>query len=247
MPILITPERTIGSIVADDYRSAAVFTAHGIDFCCKGGRSIDEVCRTKNLDPAVLAKEIQEALSRDASTADDPRTWPLAKLADHIEAVHHRYVETRVPVLQQYLDKLCMVHGDRHPELFTIRDEFYGCASAMAAHMKKEELILFPFIKQLEKAKASGSPAPVPHFGTVNNPVQMMMDDHDAEGERFRRIDALTGGYVNPPDGCATYSTAMHMLHEFEQDLHRHVHLENNILFPKAVALEQELGAGPRG
>lgn len=237
----ITPERSIGSIVADDYRSAAVFTAHGIDFCCRGGRSLEEVCRANTLDPAVLTKEIEQALARDPSTADDPRTWPLAKLVDHIEEVHHRYVETRVPVLQQYLDKLCTVHGDRHPELFSIRDEFKGCAGAMVAHMKKEELLLFPFIKQLEKAKASGTPAPVPHFGTVNNPVRMMMEDHDAEGERFRRIDALSGGYVNPPDGCATYSTALNMLHEFEQDLHRHVHLENNILFPKAVALEEEI------
>ncbi len=237
----ISPERTIGSIVADDYRAAAVLTAHGIDFCCKGGRTVEEVCRTKGLDPTALSREIEESLARDTREGEDLVQWSMGRLVDHIEAVHHRYVEARIPVLKQFLEKLCQVHGDRHPELFQIAAEFDGCASAMAVHMKKEELVLFPFIKQLEKAATEGTAAPHPHFGTVNNPVSMMMEDHDAEGERFRRIDRLSYGYVNPPDGCTTYSTAMAMLKEFEADLHRHVHLENNILFPRAVALEKQL------
>ncbi|MEO8590983.1 MAG: iron-sulfur cluster repair di-iron protein [Flavobacteriales bacterium] len=237
----IRQEQSIGSIVARDYRAAAVLTAYGIDFCCKGGRSVDEVCRTKNIDPAELTRDIEAALGRDTHDGEDFRHWTLARLVDHIEQVHHRYVEQRVPLLRQYLDKLCTVHGDRHPELFEIRDEFDACAAAMAVHMRKEEFLLFLFIKQLEKAQREGNVPPTPHFGTVNNPVHMMMEDHDAEGERFRRIQQLSWGYANPPDGCVTYSTTMRMLRDFEEDLHKHIHLENNILFPRAVALEREL------
>ncbi|MEZ4808228.1 MAG: iron-sulfur cluster repair di-iron protein [Flavobacteriales bacterium] len=234
-------QRTIGSIVADDFRASAAFAAHGIDFCCKGGRTIDEVCRTKGLDPTALEKEIANVLAHGSAPADDPKTWTLTHLAEHIEHVHHGYVNQRTPVLQQYLSKLCTVHGTQHPELFKIADEFNGGAGAMAQHMKKEELVLFPFIKRMEMAKHQGSAPPEPHFGSVENPVNMMMHEHDEEGERFRRIAALTSGYAPPADGCNTYRAAFALLHEFEQDLHRHIHLENNILFPKAVALEAEL------
>ncbi len=237
----IRQEQSIGSIVAQDYRAAAVLTAYGIDFCCKGGRSVEEVCRTKSIDPSALARDIEAVVTRDTHDGEDFRQWSLAHLVDHIEQVHHRYVDQRIPVLYQYLDKLCAVHSERHPELFEIRDEFKACGAVMAVHMKKEELLLFPFIKQLEKAQQEGTIPPIPHFGTVNNPVHMMMEDHDAEGDRFRRIKQLSWDYANPPDGCATYSTAMRMLQEFETDLHKHIHLENNILFPRAVALERDL------
>lgn len=241
----ITSDRTVGSLVAEDFRAAAPLTRYGIDFCCKGGRTIEEVCRTKGIDQNTLENEIREELARSAKPTDDPQNWTLTRLADHIEHVHHGYVNARVPVLLQYLEKLCKVHGDRHPELFEIHGEFVGCAQAMAMHMKKEELVLFPFIKQMERAVSAGTPIPEPHFGTVNNPVNMMREDHDAEGERFRRIAELSNGYTNPPDGCMTYRTAFAMLQEFEQDLHRHIHLENNILFPKAIAMEQTRTAAP--
>lgn len=237
----ITPDRTIGSIVADDFRAAAVFTAHGIDFCCKGGRTMEEVCRAKGLDLATIEREITEALRHGRPLDDDPASWTLTHLAEHIERVHHAYVNARTQVLQQYLTKLGKVHGEAHPELHAIAREFAACAGAMAAHMKKEELVLFPFIKRLELAQREGSAPPVPHFGTVENPVRMMMHEHDEEGERFRRITGLTDGYTPPPDGCNTYRAAFALLQEFEQDLHLHIHLENNILFPKALALEKEL------
>jgi regulator of cell morphogenesis and NO signaling len=237
----ITAERTIGSIVAEDYRAASVLTAHGIDFCCKGGRSIEEVCRKNNLDPAQLTSEILTVLSSDANVGDAYTKWSMTQLTGHIEQVHHRFVEAQTAVLKIYLDKLCKVHGEHHPELFEIAREFEECAEAMAVHMKKEELILFPFVRRMEKAWQEGVALPAAQFGTVANPVEMMKEDHDAEGERFRRIDALSKGYQNPPDGCATYSTAMNMLREFEQDLHLHIHLENNILFPKALDLEARL------
>lgn len=235
------PSRTIGSIVAEDFRAAAVFTAHGIDFCCKGGRTVQDVCTANGIDPSKLESEIQASLGRESAPADDPNTWALTRLAEHIERVHHGYVNAKVPVLQQYLAKLCKVHGEQHPELFGIAREFEACAGAMAAHMKKEELLLFPFITRLELAQRERSSPPTAHFGTVENPVRMMMHEHDEEGERFRRIAALSNGYTPPADGCNTYRAAFALLQEFEQDLHRHIHLENNILFPKAVALEAGL------
>lgn len=237
----ITTDKTIGSIVAEDYRAASVLTAHGIDFCCKGGRTVEEVCRKNNLDPAELTREIMTVLSRDANLGEEYKNWTMTKLTEHIEQVHHRYVEAQSAVLKIYLNKLCKVHGDHHPELFEIAREFEECSEAMAVHMKKEELILFPFVRRMEKAEKEGSALPPAQFGSVNNPVEMMKDDHEAEGDRFRRIEQLSNGYQNPPDGCATYSTAMNMLREFEQDLHLHIHLENNILFPRAIEFEARM------
>ena len=149
----ITPEQTIGSIVAEDYRAAAVLTAKGIDFCCKGGRSVEEVCRTKGLDPKALTQEIQDLLSRDTQASADFKSWTLTKLADHIEYMHHGYINQRAPIIQQYLDKLCKVHGSRHTELFEINREFNECVGAMTVHMKKEELVLFPFARHTRESK----------------------------------------------------------------------------------------------
>lgn len=237
----ITPERTVGSIVAEDYRAAAVLTRYGIDFCCKGGRSVQEVCDTKNIDRNQLTEDITATLARNTKNGEDMRTWPLDQLADHVETVHHRYVEERGPILRQYLDKLCRVHGGRHPELFLIQDEFNTCLGAMAMHMKKEELVLFPFVRNLARSERSGGPFKAPHFGTVENPVKAMMADHEDEGARFGRMNAVSGNFTPPADGCATYATAFLMLKEFEEDLHLHIHLENNIMFPRAVELEKKL------
>jgi regulator of cell morphogenesis and NO signaling len=237
----ITPERTVGSIVAEDYRAAAVLTKYGIDFCCKGGRSVQEVCEKKSIDQGKLAEDITKLLARNAKSGDDTLNWPLDKLADHVETVHHRYVEERGPIIQQYLAKLCKVHGDRHPELFTINEEFNTCVGAMAMHMKKEELMLFPFVRNLAKSERTGEPLRKPHFGTVENPVHAMMADHNDEGERFDRMNAVSDRFTTPSDGCATYATAFSMLKEFEDDLHLHIHLENNIMFPRAIALEKQL------
>lgn len=237
----ITPDRTVGSIVAEDYRAAAVFTTYGIDFCCKGGRTVQEVCEKKSIDPSQLADAITTVLARDADTGDDAKQWSLEKLTNHVETVHHRYVEERGPIIQKYLAKLCKVHGGRHPELFKIAEEFDGCVGSMAQHMKKEELVLFPFVRRLEQSERTGEPVAQSSFGSVENPVHMMMDDHLEEGERFERMGALSNGFTMPADGCATYSAAFSMLKDFEEDLHRHIHLENNIMFPRAIALEKQL------
>ncbi|WP_028122306.1 iron-sulfur cluster repair di-iron protein [Epilithonimonas tenax] len=229
----------IGDIVAADFRTAAIFKKYGIDFCCKGGRTIEEACSPKSLDKDQIYADIENLPKTDGNSIDF-NSWPLDLLADYVEKTHHRYVEEKTPVLQQFLDKLCKVHGGAHPELFEIRDLFFASAQDLAAHMKKEELILFPFVKNMVKAKISNEAIQQPHFGTVENPVNMMKHEHTVEGERLRKIADLTNEYTPPADACNTYKVTFAMLQDFENDLHKHIHLENNILFPKAIQLEKE-------
>ena len=229
----------IGDIVAADFRTAAIFKKYGIDFCCKGGRTIEEACSPKSLDKDQIYSDIENLPKTDGNSIDF-NSWPLDLLADYVEKTHHRYVEEKTPVLQQFLDKLCKVHGGAHPELFEIRDLFFASAQDLAAHMKKEELILFPFVKNMVKAKISNEAIQQPHFGTVENPVNMMKHEHTVEGERLRKIADLTNEYTPPADACNTYKVTFAMLQDFENDLHKHIHLENNILFPKSIELEKE-------
>jgi regulator of cell morphogenesis and NO signaling len=233
--------KTIGSFVADDFRTAAVFSKYKIDFCCKGNRTITEVCEKQNINSDALLESVLEVLQSENKGSIDFNSWPLDLLADYIEKTHHRYVEEKSQVLLAFLDKLCKVHGAGHPELFRINELFIGSAGELAQHMKKEELILFPFVKKMMKAKESEGDFSQPPFGTVSNPIAMMMHEHDNEGERFREIAELTDNYTPPTDACTTYKVTFAMLKEFEEDLHKHIHLENNILFPKAVLLENEL------
>lgn len=238
-----TLEKSIGQIVAEDYRTAQVFKNHKIDFCCKGSRSIAEVAEKLNLDPNILMEEIKSVKEQKSNDNSDYKSWPLDLLVDYIEKKHHRYVEERIPVLKQYLEKLCRVHGQRHPELFEITDHFIASSNELTMHMNKEELVLFPAVRNMVNAKRKDMPVDRPHFGTVKNPIKMMMAEHEIEGDRFRRINELSNNYNPPSDACNTYRVTFSLLKEFEEDLHQHIHLENNILFPKAETLEQELNA----
>lgn len=232
--------KTIGSFVAEDFRTAAVFSKYRIDFCCKGNRTVTEVCEKQNIDADALLENVLQVVQSENNGSIDFNSWPLDLLADYIEKTHHRYVEEKTNVLLPFLDKLCKVHGANHPELFKINELFIGCAGELSQHMKKEELVLFPFVKRMVKTKESNGILSQPSFGTVSNPIAMMMHEHDNEGERFREIAALTDNYTPPADACTTYRVTFAMLKEFEADLHKHIHLENNILFPKAVILEKD-------
>lgn len=229
---------TVGEYVANDFRTAALFSKYGIDFCCKGNRTLDEVCAKKDINPEELEKEIQTVLETKNDQAIDFKSWSPSLLIDYIVEKHHSFVEEKTPILLQFLDKLCKVHGERHPELFEINSLFKLSAGDLAQHMKKEELILFPFIQNMVKAQKENQPIQEPHFGTVENPIAMMKDEHLIEGERFDKIATLTDGFTPPEDACSTYKVTYQMLKEFEQDLHKHIHLENNILFPKAIRLQ---------
>lgn len=234
----------IGQIVADDYRTASVFKNHGIDFCCNGNRSLAEASESRNVPLEAITAELEAVVRTPVQRSDNYQSWPADLLADYIERIHHRYVVERSQEIGQYLDKLCRVHGNRHRELYEIRSLFLESTGELAMHMKKEELVLFPRIRKMIKAQESKVALDPPPFGTVENPIRTMMHEHDAEGERFRQIARLSNDYTPPEDACNTYRVTFALLREFEEDLHLHVHLENNILFPKAIALEEKLNQG---
>lgn len=233
--------KTIAEIVAEDYRTAKIFEFYSIDFCCNGNKNFEEVVNTKNLDPEKLAAELTSINRQESNGLMDFKSWALDLLADYIEKKHHRYVEQRTPEIKRYLGKICEVHGGRHPELFGIQEQFHQSAGELAMHMKKEELILFPFIRKMEAAKQKSEKINPPQFGSIKNPIQAMMSEHDAEGGRFKEISKLSNNYTTPGDGCNTYFVTYSMLKEYEKDLHIHIHLENNILFPKAIELEKAI------
>lgn len=234
-------KKTIGEYVAEDFRTAAVFKKNKIDFCCRGNRSLEEVCEKEGIDYELISKELEASTQSNTNNSIDFNTWPLDLLADYIEKTHHRYVEEKSVILQQFLSKLVKVHGGNHPELFEIHQIFNSVAQGLAAHMKKEELILFPFIRKMVKAQMSNEKLPQAHFGSVENPIDMMEHEHTEEGDKLRKLAELANEYQPPADACNTYRVTFAMLDEFEQDLHKHIHLENNILFPKSIELEKIL------
>jgi regulator of cell morphogenesis and NO signaling len=232
---------TVGEIVATDFRTASVFEQFGIDFCCGGRRSLADACRTAAADPDAVRRAL-DALPPEGGEADE-RRWSVDHLIDHIVSTHHAYVRAAMPTTAQHLAKLISVHGERHPELARIADTFDNVRQELQQHLMKEEHVLFPYIRELATT-TDGRPHPSP-FGTVKNPIRMMEREHRAAGDQMHLIRELTNGYAPPADGCATYRVTFAELAEFERDLHRHVHLENNLLFPKAVALEQSAWRGP--
>ena len=230
---------TIGAYVAQDFRTAALFSKYKIDFCCKGNRTLDEVCQAKGLDLNEIENELNTVLESNNSSEMDFISFSPSLLIDYILETHHEYVLTKTPVLLQYLDKLCKVHGSNHPELIEINAIFKISAVELSNHMLKEEEVLFPFIKTMTAALKNKETIEQAHFGTVDNPIAMLKKDHEMEGELFAKIVQLTNNYTPPSDACGTYKVTFAMLQEFEQDLHKHIHLENNILFPKALQLEE--------
>ena len=231
---------TLKSIVTDDYRTAAVFERYSLDFCCGGGVTVDQACKEKDIDPALVYDELARL---GGSTERMPRfsEWPLDELVEYIVNVHHRFVREAIPVVMAHTQKVASVHGGRHPEVVAVARHFEIVARDMMAHMMKEEHVLFPYIVSLVKAKRDGGTFRVPPFGGAHHPIRMMEAEHQVAGDELADVRALTNNYTPPDDACTTYRISFQELQQFEEDLHRHVHLENNILFPKTIALEEEL------
>lgn len=233
--------RIIGELVAQDYRTASVFKKYGIDFCCQGNRTISDACTAKKIDVEGVLNDLNAIGNVSDSAGIDFKSWPLDLLADYIEKTHHRYVEDKSPELIAYLEKICEVHGHNHTELYEIKGLVQQTVGNLTQHMKKEELILFPFIRKMENAKRRGELLQKPSFGSIQNPINEMESEHSTEGDRFRDIETLSNNYTPPEDACNTYRVTFAMLKEFQDDLHLHIHLENNILFPKSILLERQL------
>lgn len=235
------PEETIGEMVAKDFRKAQIFKKYGIDFCCRGNITIDQVCENKKIDAAQLKKELKEIENIDSDETVDYNSWALDELADYIVNKHHKYVEESIPVINEFGTKVCRVHGERHPELIDIFHYYTEVAKELTMHMHKEEMILFPYIKQLYQADKQGAKISRPGFGTIKNPINMMELEHISAGSNMDEVKRISSNFTPPENACATYTVFFLKLKEFENDLHHHIHLENNILFKKAIELEDRL------
>jgi regulator of cell morphogenesis and NO signaling len=231
---------TIGDIVAHDLRTASVFARHGIDFCCGGRASFDHACRSRGLDVTAVAAELG-ALEHVAGSAVDVTTWPPTAIIDRILSHHHAYVRAEGVVIEGYLAKLVARHGDRRPELGRLQSVFAGILDDLTRHMRKEEVILFPYISAMVEADHANQPLPSSPFGTIRNPLRMMEQEHHDAAAGFGTVRMITGNYQPPADACATWRACYVALEAFEHDLHEHVHLENNVLFPAAEKLEDAL------
>ena len=236
----INTRTTVGEIVKANFKTAQIFEKNSIDFCCGGGISLDEACKKSGVDIAQVIPELEATVQLSDPDSKYIDELELNELCDYIEKRHHTYVNENIPFLQQKLQKLCDVHGSNHKELHEVKTQFDGAAENLSAHMKKEELILFPYIRKMVKFKNEGKNAKN-KFGEAIQTINTMHEEHQTEGERFEKISQLTSSYTCPSDGCGTYQVTYQTLKEFEKDLHRHIHLENNILFKKALILENKL------
>lgn len=228
----------IGEIVRHNFKTAQLFEEHGIDFCCGGDISLSEACKSSNTDIDKLIDEIEAQMKVSDSESRYIDQLELGQLCEYIINRHHGYVNDTVPFLLMKLQKLCEVHGSAHPELFSIKEHFETMAGNLALHMKKEELSLFPLVQKIEKFHKNGG-RELLEAGKLQNTIAELEGEHQAEGERLAAIEKLSNNYTVPPDGCNTFEVTFRTLKEFEQDLHRHIHLENNVLFKKAIRLEK--------
>ncbi|MFD2532986.1 iron-sulfur cluster repair di-iron protein [Gracilimonas halophila] len=225
-------EKPVGEIVAEDYRTAQVLRSYGLDFCCGGGRTLEKACTSKKIELEQVVAEI-EALNMADNTEDNYNEWSLDFLTDYIVNNHHSYVRKMLPEISFYAEKVARVHGERNPELYDILQNVQLLRSEMLGHLQKEEQDLFPQIKELVSQKKTGS--------VKSAILEALEEEHDKAGDLMANIEELTNGFNPPQNACASYRVLFQNLEGFQQDLHKHVHLENNILFPKALKLEASL------
>jgi len=241
----VTTEKTVREWALENPAATRVFEKLGIDYCCGGNKSLEQACRAANLplDQVLDSLEMAEQATRSAQKIHDWSSEPLADLTAHINSTHHKYTRAEIARLGPLFEKVCSVHGKNHPELLQVRASFAGLAQELTMHMMKEEMVLFPYIVRMEEAVIQHEPVLPPPFGSVQNPVAMMVREHDSAGNALRAMRHASHGYTPPPDACVSYQTLYKALLEFEADLHQHIHLENNVLFPRAISMEQEQGA----
>lgn len=234
----LNQEIKIADVVSENIKTADIFKKYGIDFCCGGGVSIAKACEKKNINVDELINELNN-VDNKIMPSQNFNNWELDFLADYIVNTHHAYVLDAIGLLDAYSTKVAKVHGEHHPPVLEIEQLYQKSKMELLQHMQKEERILFPYIKQLVKAKRENIQVKNSHFGSVQNPINMMQVEHEMVGDLLKEISNLSFNYTPPEWACNTFKALYAKLDEFEQDLHLHVHLENNILFPKAIALEK--------
>lgn len=236
--------KSVGEIVKLDFRAADVFSSYGIDFCCGGKISVAEACANAKTDELIVISALKNLENETGSAVHDFDSWNIGFLADYIQNTHHQYVSKAIPQILPLAQKVADVHGEHHSEVVVINELFNDLADELLSHMQKEEQILFPYIKKLVVDESAGKCSDPSCFGSILAPILVMEQEHENAGIILKQLFNLSDGYTPPEDACNTFRVLYGKLKEFEDDLHRHIHLENNILFPKAIELEQALVAG---
>ncbi len=237
----MTAEKTVRELALENPAATRVFEKLGLDYCCGGNKSLEEACRAANLsmDAVIDSLEMADHSTRAMQADHTWQTGPMADLISHIKTTHHKYTRDEMARLAPLFDKVCSVHGQNHPELQQVRASFRGLVQELTTHMMKEEMVLFPYIVRMEEAFIQKEPVLPSPFGSVQNPVSMMEHEHDSAGNALRAMREASSGYTAPTEACISYQTLYKALADFEADLHQHIHLENNILFPRAIAMEK--------
>lgn len=236
----ISSTMKVRDVVLELPQATRVFEKLKIDYCCGGDTPLGEACATAGVEVANLERMLEEVGQAEVQGKGslDSQKATLTELIGHILDKHHVYTKEEMARLEPLIEKVISAHGENHPELRGVGGLFQQLCADLRPHMLKEEQILFPYILEMERSAVENRPAPFPPFGTVRNPVRMMMMEHDTVGDILRELRALSLNYAIPPDGCISYQTLYQALEAFEQDLHQHIHLENNILFPRAIEME---------
>ena len=234
----ISSTMKVRDVVLELPQATRVFEKLKIDYCCGGDTPLGEACATAGIEVANLERMLEEAGRASGNGSLDFAKTTLGELIGHILDKHHVYTKEEMDRLEPLIEKVISAHGENHPELRSLGGLFQQLCADLRPHMLKEEQILFPYIIEMERSAVENRPAPFPPFGTVKNPVRMMMMEHETVGELLRELRAISSNYTAPPDGCISYQTLYQALDAFEKDLHQHIHLENNILFPRAIEME---------
>jgi regulator of cell morphogenesis and NO signaling len=235
---------TIGELAVAMPEAIPILERLGIDYCCHGDQSVQKACNGVGIAPDELLHLISSETKPDVA----PHPWekePLFALIRYIVNTHHVYTRSAVQTLQKLAARVRAEHGERHPELMVVERLAAELTTELIPHMLKEEQVLFPFVEKLEEAVQNEEEAPMPFFGTVQNPIRMMMLEHETAAEKLVELRSLTMDYTLPEDACPSYKALFARFIDLENDLHRHIHLENNILFPRAVQLEEDAQTNP--
>ncbi|MEZ5344209.1 MAG: iron-sulfur cluster repair di-iron protein [Pyrinomonadaceae bacterium] len=232
--------KTIRDIALEYPQTTRVFEEFKIDYCCGGRKPLSEACTNAGIDQNVVWKKLEDAIEgvEEEKVSDFPEHKKAAELTDYIISKHHVFTVDEIRRLTPLMDKVCGKHGPQHPELIEIQKAFQALCDELEPHMRKEEMVLFPYIKVLAAVVSTSIPVAEPHFITVQNPVRMMMTEHDSAGDLLKEMRDLSKDYSIPEGACPSYRALYFGLEELEKDLHRHIHLENNVLFPQAIELE---------
>ncbi len=234
--------QTIGEIVREDIRAAKILKRNGIDFCCGGKKTLEKACEEKNINIDSIQEELIDLMSRNNPFPEiNPDNWEIDFLCDYIQNIHHTYVKQNIPVITELAEKVARVHGAHAPELVKIKELFSEVVSELMPHLHKEELVLFPYVKRLKSVSEHKAEIETTHFRTIKNPIAVMEKEHELAGALIEEIYLISNSFALPEWACNSYKLLYNSLAEFREDLHRHIHLENNILFPKAILLEEKI------